>query len=453
MLEGRERRHPDVIALERQVAGVEDQLLQLALSYQDNLQTSINSLDDRLATFGAQLQLIPQKAVQQARLERRKRSLEEVYDLLQARLKEAEIAQAVELGDVGISDLAVDPREPIRPRKFRSLVLSILFGLTLGLAVATARDYLDETLHTREDLGRITGLPVLALIPRIQGINGNGRRLLRKDKPVRERLVTRDDISNPVSEAYRAFRTNITFLDLERPAQLLVFTSPGPAEGKSTSAANLAITLAQQGTNALLMDCDLRRGILHRVFGADKTPGLTNVVLGEAELSEALHSVDVGEGRTLDFLPTGTLPPNPSELLGSTRMRELLRQLRDRYGQILMDSPPLKRRDRRRRAGNAGGRRHPDRAGRRHRSRGHGTARSPPIESIRRSSSGIAVSQTSRGHRSPRANAAIRCEPGRRSDAVDRRAPAPMHEPKQRAEHVLGTPQRRVLPFARWCGL
>ena len=341
MLEGRERVHPDVIALERQIAGVEDQLLQLALSYQDNLQTSITSLDDRLATFGAELQQIPEKAVQQARLERRKRSLEEVYDLLQARLKEAEIAQAVELGDVGISDLAVDPREPIRPRKLRSLLLSILLGLTLGLALATARDYLDETLHTREDLGRITGLPVLGLIPRIQGINGNGRRLLRKDKPVRERLVTRDDISNPVSEAYRAFRTNITFLDLERPAQVLVFTSPGPSEGKSTSAANLAITLAQQGTNALLMDCDLRRGIVHRVFGTEKTPGLTNVVLGEAKLSDALHSVEVGEGRTLDFLATGTLPPNPSELLGSTRMRELLRQLRERYTQILIDSPPL----------------------------------------------------------------------------------------------------------------
>ena len=341
-LERRERINPEVQAVLGQIAGVEDQLLQLALSYQGNLQTSINSLNDRLATFGAELQLIPEKAVQQARLERRKSSLEQVYNQLQARVKEAEIAQAVELGDVSISDLAVDPRDPIRPRKLRSLLLSVLFGLTLGLGLATARDYLDETVHTREDLGRITGLPVLGLIPRIQGLsNGNGRRLLRKDKPVKERLVTRDDISNPVSEAYRAFRTNITFLDLERPAQILVFTSPGPAEGKSTSAANLAITLAQQGTNALLMDCDLRRGIVHRVFGAEKMPGLTNVVLGDAKLSDAIHTVEVGEGRTLDFLPTGTLPPNPSELLGSTRMRELVRQLRERYSHVLMDSPPL----------------------------------------------------------------------------------------------------------------
>lgn len=343
-LELRERAHPDVIALERQVAQVEDQLNQLAASYQNNLRNELNSVDNRLSEFGAQLQRIPEKGLQEARLDRRKRSLEVVYDQLNTRLKEAEIAQAVELGDVQVSDLAVFPREPIRPRKLRSMLLSILLGLTLGLGIAGARDYLDETVHTREDLNRLTGLPVLGLIPRIRGsLNGNGSRagLLKKDKPVRERLVTRDDISNPVSEAYRAFRTNITFLDLEKRAQVLVFTSPGPSEGKSTSAANLAITLAQQGSKAVLLDCDLRRGIVHRVFGVEKLPGLTNVALGEVELSEAIRSVQIGQERTLDFLPTGTLPPNPSELLGSRKMGEIVAKLREQYELVLIDSPPL----------------------------------------------------------------------------------------------------------------
>lgn len=343
-LELRERAHPDVIALERQVAQVEDQLNQLAVSYQNNLRNELSSVDNRLSEFGAQLQRIPEKGLQEARLDRRKRSLEVVYDQLNTRLKEAEIAQAVELGDVQISDLAVFPREPIRPRKLRSMLLSILLGLTLGLGIAAARDYLDETVHTREDLNRLTGLPVLGLIPRIRGsLNGNGSRagLLKKDKPVRERLVTRDDISNPVSEAYRAFRTNITFLDLEKPAQVLVFTSPGPSEGKSTSAANLAITLAQQGSKAVLLDCDLRRGIVHRVFGVEKLPGLTNVALGEVELTEAVRTVQVGQERTLDFLPTGTLPPNPSELLGSRKMADIVAALRKEYELVLIDSPPL----------------------------------------------------------------------------------------------------------------
>ncbi len=343
-LEMRERAHPDVLALQRQVEQVEDQLNQLAVSYQNSLRNALVSVDTRLAEFGAQLQRIPQKGLQQARLDRQKRSLEEVYNQLQTRLKEAEIAQAVELGDVQMSDIAVFPREPIRPRKLRSLLLSILLGLTLGLGLAAARDYLDETVHTREDLSKLTGLPVLGLIPRIRGsLNGNGSRagFMKRDKPVQERLVTRDDVSNPVSEAYRAFRTNITFLDLEKPAKVLVFTSPGPSEGKSTSAANLAITLAQQGTKAVLLDCDLRRGIVHRVFGVEKLPGLTNIALGEVTLEEAVRTVEIGEGRSLDFLPTGTLPPNPSELLGSSKMAAIVEQLREKYEQVIIDSPPL----------------------------------------------------------------------------------------------------------------
>jgi len=343
-LEGRERAHPDVLVIGRQVAQVEDQLRQLAISYQNNLENELRSVDTRLEEFGIQLQRLPERGVRQARLDRRKRSLEGLYNQLQTRLKEAEIARAVELGDVQVSDLAIFPRDPIRPRKQRSLLLSILLGLSLGLALAAARDYFDETVHTREDLSKITGLPVLGLIPRIRGsLNGTGagRGIARKDKPVWERLVARDDVSNPVSEAYRAFRTNITFLDLEKPAQVLVFTSPGPAEGKSTSAANLAITLAQQGTKAILLDCDLRRGIVHRVFGVDKLPGLTNVALGQAKVADAIRSVELSDGRRLDFLTTGTLPPNPSELLGSSKMAEIMNELRTRYELVLVDSPPL----------------------------------------------------------------------------------------------------------------
>src|SRR6185503_16578104 len=128
------------------------------------------------------------------------------------------------------------------------------------------RDYMDETVHSREELTRVTSLPVLAMIPRIKGAaNGNG--VLRRQQPLADRLVTRNDVGSPVSEAYRAFRTNITFLNIEKPAQVLVLTSPGPAEGKSTTVVNLAITLAQQNTKTLVVDCDLRRGIVHKIFG------------------------------------------------------------------------------------------------------------------------------------------------------------------------------------------
>lgn len=336
--------YPQVGALEERIRQLETQLYQLAVNYQESVRKQLESLDERLRAFGMQLERIPVKEVQLARLERQRKVLEEVFTLLQTRLKEAEIAQAVEPGDVRIVDPAILPREPIRPRKARSLILALIFGLTLGVGVAAARDYLDETVHTRDDLMAVTALPVLGLIPRIRpgSAAADGRhRFARDERPLADRLVTRQDVGNPVSEAYRAFRTNITFLDLDRPPQVLLLTSPAPSEGKSTSAANLAITLAQQRTRTLLMDCDLRRGILHRVFDVPKEPGLTNVLLSSTALAEAIHEVSVGNDATLFFMATGTLPPNPSELLGSRRMRELLDELRRLYEVILLDSPPL----------------------------------------------------------------------------------------------------------------
>ncbi|MBI4538237.1 MAG: polysaccharide biosynthesis tyrosine autokinase [Gemmatimonadetes bacterium] len=340
--------YPEVEALDNRIRQLENQLYQLAVNYQESLRKQSESLNERLRAFGTQLERIPVKEVQLARLERQRKVLEEVFTLLQTRLKEAEIAQAVEPGDVRIVDPAILPREPIRPRKARSLILAVIFGFTLGVGLAAARDYLDETVHTREDLIEVTELPVLGLIPRIRpgSASADGRRArrlvgAREERPLADRLITQVDVGNPVSEAYRAFRTNITFLDLDRPPRVLLFTSPAPSEGKSTSAANLAITLAQQKTRTLLIDCDLRRGILHRVFAVPKEPGLTNVLLSSTALSEATHTADVGGGATLHFMGTGTLPPNPSELLGSRRMRELLDELRQLYEAILLDSPPL----------------------------------------------------------------------------------------------------------------
>lgn len=334
--------HPDMVGLQRSIQQLEDRLHQLARNYRTSLQNRLETMDESLQRFGGELERIPEKAVQEARLTRQKKVLEEVYTLLQNRLKEAEIAQAVEPGDVRIVDNAILPVSPVRPRKARSLILAVIFGLVLGVAGAGARDYLDETIRSRDEVVKLTNLPVLAMIPRIKGVaRGEGKGFLRRERSVSDRLVTRNDVGNPVSEAYRAFRTNITFLDLDNPPRLLVLTSPGPSEGKSTSAANLAITLAQQSTQALLIDCDLRRGIVHRVFETAKEPGLTDILLGTATLDTALHKVDVGEGKTLDFLATGTLPPNPSELLGSRRMNELLATLRDRYEIVILDSPPL----------------------------------------------------------------------------------------------------------------
>jgi capsular exopolysaccharide synthesis family protein len=143
-----------------------------------------------------------------------------------------------------------------------------------------------------------------------------------------------------VAEAYRTLRTNIAFTQSETPAKVLVVTSALPGEGKSTSSCNLAISLAQQGLRVLLVDGDLRRGALNKAFGVPAEPGLSNLLLGRAPLAEVVRQIEV-EGVTLQFIPTGTLPPNPAELLASSRATILLDELRPAFDAVVIDSAPL----------------------------------------------------------------------------------------------------------------
>jgi capsular exopolysaccharide synthesis family protein len=154
--------------------------------------------------------------------------------------------------------------------------------------------------------------------------------------------VTQSEPRNPASEAFRALRTNISFAQDGDAPQVLVVTSASLGDGKSTSAANLAIALAQQGSRTLLIDADLRQGLLHRSLGGSQEPGLSHLLLGRVTLTEAVRQVAVGEaGVPLHFLPSGSFPSSPAELLGSERMRQLLEKTRSRYDTVIFDAPPL----------------------------------------------------------------------------------------------------------------
>jgi capsular exopolysaccharide synthesis family protein len=158
---------------------------------------------------------------------------------------------------------------------------------------------------------------------------------------IAERLVAGRDPRSAVAEAFRILRTNISFSRMGEPPRSLVFTSPTPGDGKSTSAANLAITLVQQGLRCLLVDADLRRGFLNDAFKVRREPGLSNLILGRATLESAVVQIDLGESGKLDFLPTGTVPPNPAELLASAEMQALLARLTAGYDAVILDAPPL----------------------------------------------------------------------------------------------------------------
>lgn len=370
LLVRRTERDPDVLTLAQRVKAIEEQVRSLSFTYLQGLGNQVASIDTELAKYSAKAEQVPAKEVQFARLARRPKVLEEIYTMLQSRLKEAEIAQAVEDPSVRVIDYAVVPEKPIKPNKPLIVLLGGMFGLMAGIGGAFLRQALDRKVRSREDVLRLTGAPVLGVIPRISaaaagaprlggsvlkrlanatsaaGGNGRNAALVPGGGGVAEqgfasRLVTGHDPRNPVSEAYRTLRTNITFARMDAAPRTIVFTSPMPGDGKTTSASNLAITLAQQGQRVLLVDADMRRGMINTVFNAPREPGLSNVLLGRVELAKAVRRIELGPEQGVDFLATGTLPPNPAELLGSDRMKKLIHLMESNYDTVILDSPPL----------------------------------------------------------------------------------------------------------------
>jgi capsular exopolysaccharide synthesis family protein len=345
LLKQRTLQDPDVQNWTQRIHDVETQLRSTALTYLQGLSSQVAADDKTLAAFTKQLEQIPAKEVEQARLLRQSQALEDIYKLLNGRLQEARILEAVDDASVRVIDPAVLPAKPVKPRMLLNLILGIALGGMLGVAIAFLREYMDETVHTRDDVqGATRGAPVLGMIPRIRVVaaaNGRSGAQVGGSGELAARLVTGRDPRNPVSEAYRSLRTNLTFSNPDRPPKTIVFTSPLPLDGKSTSAANLSITLAQQGINALLVDADLRRGVLHNVFGVPREPGLTTILSGQCGVSDAIREIDLGESGTLKFLPSGPFPPNPAEILGSQRMRTLVEALEEEYALIILDSAPL----------------------------------------------------------------------------------------------------------------
>jgi capsular exopolysaccharide synthesis family protein len=191
---------------------------------------------------------------------------------------------------------------------------------------------------------RTTALPLLAAIPRIAVHNGR-RRHRAPAEQIETRLVIRHSPKSPAAEAYRALRTNVAFAATrrERPLRTMVVTSPEPQDGKTTTAANFAITLAEQGHRVMLVAADLRRPVLHRVLHHDRAPGLTEVLDGAAPLDSVIHRIPLPEHATgsLDFIAAGKPVPNPAERLGAPAMERLLATLAERYDAVVFDTPPL----------------------------------------------------------------------------------------------------------------
>jgi polysaccharide biosynthesis transport protein len=226
-----------------------------------------------------------------------------------------------------VIDAAQPPGAPFEPNPQRTALLALVVGLLIGLGAAFLVDYLDNSLRDEDDLVKATRLPVLAVIPK------------SKDwKPSDVHVITREEPSSPAAEAYRALRTAVQFLEVDREMRVIQVTSPRPGEGKTTTSTNLAIACARAGQRVVLLDCDLRRPRIHAFFGLPNDKGFTTAMVG-ATFDEVAQKVD-GEPN-LSIISSGPIPPDPSELLSGRTASAFIRMLREEADLVVIDSPPV----------------------------------------------------------------------------------------------------------------
>lgn len=265
-----------------------------------------------------------------------------LLDTLTQRQKETELTISSSKPDnLSISSKAQRPFSPVGPQRSRNIFIAFLISLTAGIGLAFLLDYLDDSVRTSDDVGRHLGLPTLALIPHqssvekrklslIPGKNGNAASSTA--------LISLEDNRSTMAEAYRHLRTSLLFSSAGKPPQTILITSSQPAEGKTTTAINTAITLAQAGADVVIVDCDLRRPRLHSHFGLANANGLTNYLSGEKNHENLIKSY-AGLPQ-LKVITSGPIPPNPTELLSSNEMKNLLQYLKGNFKHVVIDSPP-----------------------------------------------------------------------------------------------------------------
>ncbi|MGH7509216.1 MAG: Wzz/FepE/Etk N-terminal domain-containing protein [Gemmatimonadales bacterium] len=358
--------NPDLIQLRSLIATTKSQLKQAVGSHVTTLDARIASLRDLRARSGAALQVLPAMAEEEARLLGRVQALSSTSDQVRRDYQNARMAEEVEAGDVDIVNLADVPYAPVLSSASLKVGLGLLIGLLLGTGGAFLLEAMNTSIRRPEDLEVALNVPGLAVIPRLNASSQPARRLGgllgsgRKGDPGPERSL--GAVSQPFSvglEAFRMLRTSLTWCEQGDHMKTLVVTSAAPGEGKTMTAANLAVTFAYDGLRVLLVDCDVRRPRQHGLFQVPRAPGLMELLM-PPNASDGVQSLtfDPGAGRTaagrpvtdvtrstnvkgLSLLTCGALPTNASHLLSGVRMRLLLQELAKSFDLVILDTPPV----------------------------------------------------------------------------------------------------------------
>lgn len=351
LLARRTREHPEVQLVDGMLADYAQQGEAFVRSYVKALQSQIRTYEGILSGVGNELARIPRLELELKTLERDVQVLSGLQLTLQQRLKETQILNAADQPLVEVLDHAEQPGAPLSPDRRQTGALALMFGVLAAGATAVLRDRLDKTVHTREEVERLTGAPMLALIPSFntrpprRPFGPRVRTTLpgtQVAKHVPPSLIAVTEPRHVSAEAYRMLQANLRFAPAGRTLKVTVIGSAMPSDGKSTTSANLAATLAVQGKRVLLIDADMRRGELHRAFGAVRAPGLAELLSGQKTIEQVVRTVRLDETTRVYLISSSDTipPPNPTELLGSPGWPALLQWARETFDEVLVDTPP-----------------------------------------------------------------------------------------------------------------
>jgi polysaccharide biosynthesis transport protein len=349
--EGRGDNHPLVKKTDEKISQVRQDLLEEVKNIQGSVVRDLSVLERQEAGESSLYDAARKKAVElnlkeleYHRLDRSRAQNEKLYGVLLQQMTSADLARMQNVETIRVVDHPVIPKSPIRPKIPANFAIGLGIGLLLGLGLAVLREQLDSSIKTPEDVEQILGQTFLGLLPSVhEGVPTGGgrkkkqRRLAAEGASPPELLVHSQPLSS-LAEAARAVRTNLLFMNPDKPHRTLLVTSAAPSEGKTTVACSIAISMAQSGQRVCLVDCDLRRPKLHRLFGRTGDLGLTNVLVGDATVDDVAQLTQI---ENLYCIPAGPTPPNPADLLHSERFRAFIEELSQRFDRVVIDSPPV----------------------------------------------------------------------------------------------------------------
>ncbi len=295
-----------------------------------SLSIQLKELNDLVNKYDSQFNKLPKTSIEYASLERNREAAEKLFSLLEQKYQEAQINELSQPGNVVIIDEGRVSDRPAKPNRLLIVLIGFVIGAGFAFGYVFIKNYFDDTIKTPEDI-QSRNINVLSWIPHIEGLSVNGNREF-------EFIVAKKPDAIP-SEAFRALRTRVQFSKIGNDAlKTILITSSAPSEGKTTVCVNLAGTFAQSNKKTLILDADLRKPRVHTVFNANRYPGAIDYLFQQATMEEIIRSTGI---ENLSYITAGTIPPNPSEMLGSEQMKIFLSELKRKFDVIILDSAPI----------------------------------------------------------------------------------------------------------------